>query len=127
MYTQIEKELLAILYGCKRFHQFTYGRNIIVHCDHKPIESIMKKALAAAPPRLQRMLLQLQKYNILVRHVSGKDIPVSNYLSRQSRNDTDQKMIKGLDLHVHVIRKQLFVTVKRLDRIKSGIESDMQM
>ena len=126
MYAQIEKELLTILYGCKRFHQFTYGRNIIVHCDHKPIESIMKKPLAAALLRLQRMLLQLQKY-ILVRHVSGKDIPVSDYLSRQSRNDTDQKMIEGLDLHVHVIRKQLFVTDKRLDRIKSGIESDMQM
>ena len=32
-----------------------------VESDHKPLESITKKPLSAAPPRLQRMLLQLQR------------------------------------------------------------------
>lgn len=47
MYTQIEKELLAIVLGCKKFHQYTYGRGILIHSDHKPIASIMKKPLSA--------------------------------------------------------------------------------
>ena len=67
-YTQIEKELLAIVFGLKRWNQFTYGRHVLVHSDHKPISAIMKKPLSAAPPRLMRMLLQLQKYNIEVLH-----------------------------------------------------------
>ena len=68
-YAQIEKELLAILFGCKRFHQYTYGRRVTVHSDHKPISAIMRKPISAAPPRLSRMLLQLQKYSIDVTKV----------------------------------------------------------
>ena len=127
MYAQIEKELPAILYGCKRFHQFTYGREIICHCDHKPIESIMKKPLAAAPPRLQRMLLQLQKYKITVRHVGGKEIPISDCLSRQSVKDTYPNVIEGLDLHVHSVRKHLFITDGRLEKVRNSIQDDAQM
>lgn len=63
-YAQIENEMFAILFGCKRFHHYVYGRHLEVESDHKPLESIMKKTLAAAPARLQRMLLQLQKYDI---------------------------------------------------------------
>ena len=75
-YAQIEKELLAILFGCKRFHQYTYGRRVTVHSDHKHISAKMRKPISAAPPRLSRILLQLQKYSIDVIHKSGKDIPV---------------------------------------------------
>ena len=39
-YAQIEKELLAIVYGCERFNMFTYGADIEVLSDHKPLESI---------------------------------------------------------------------------------------
>ncbi|MCG7868790.1 MAG: hypothetical protein JAY74_20765, partial [Candidatus Thiodiazotropha taylori] len=116
-YAQIEKELLAILFGCKRFHQYTYGRSIRVHTDHKPIVSIMKKPLSAASPRLQRMLLQLQSYNLDVHYVRGTDIPVSDFLSRHSLTDTHPKLIEGLD--VHAIKQQLFVTDSRLDSIRT--------
>ena len=95
-YAQIEKELLAIVFGLKRWNQFTYGRKVIVHSDHKPISSIMKKPLSAAPPCLMRMLLQLQNYNIEVIHKSGKDIPVSDFLSRASLPDTFPNLVTGL-------------------------------
>ena len=36
-YAQIEKELFAILFGCTRFHQYTYGTRIYVETDHKPL------------------------------------------------------------------------------------------
>lgn len=52
-YAQIEKEMLAILFGCKRFHQYVYGRRFTVETDHRPLIFIMKKPLAAAPARLQ--------------------------------------------------------------------------
>ncbi|MCG8076812.1 MAG: DDE-type integrase/transposase/recombinase, partial [Candidatus Thiodiazotropha taylori] len=126
-YAQIEKELLAILFGCKRFHQYTYGRPIRVHTDHKPIESIMKKPLSAASPRLQRMLLQLQNYDLDVHYVRGTDIPVSDFLSRHSLTDTHPKLIEGLDLHVHAIKQQLFVTDSRLDSIRTAIKNDNKM
>lgn len=126
-YAQIEKELLAILFGCRRFNQFTYGRKFTVYTDHKPITSIVKKPLSAAPPRLQRMLLQLQKYDMDVQHKSGKEIPVSDYLSRASLPETYSNLIDGLDLHVHTVLQQLHITDKRLENVKQAIQQDSQM
>ena len=37
-YAQKEKELLAIVFSTERFHQYTYGRSIIVESDHKPLQ-----------------------------------------------------------------------------------------
>ncbi|XP_052778759.1 uncharacterized protein K02A2.6-like [Mya arenaria] len=126
-YAVIEKELFGILFALKRFHQLTYGREVIVHCDHKPISAIMKKPLSAAPPRLSRMLLALSKYEVNVRHVPGKNIPVSDCLSRQSLPDTFPGMIDGLDYHVHTVQKQLHVTDKRLEIIRAETAKDPQM
>lgn len=36
-YGQIEKEFLAILSACNRFHHYIYGREVIVQTDHKPL------------------------------------------------------------------------------------------
>ena len=59
-YAQIEKECLAIVFGCERFKQYLLGRSMInVESDHKPLEVIFKKSLLKAPKRLQRMLLRL--------------------------------------------------------------------
>ena len=34
-YAQIEKEMLAIVFGCERFHDFLYGQNVVtVESDH---------------------------------------------------------------------------------------------
>lgn len=35
-WAQIEKELLAIVFSCQRFHFFLYGREFTVESDHKP-------------------------------------------------------------------------------------------
>ena len=63
-YAQIEKELLAIVFACTKFHQYIYGFLTKVQTDHKPLEVIFKKPLHQVSPRLQRMLLCLQKYKL---------------------------------------------------------------
>ena len=45
------------------------------------------------------------------------------FLSRHSLNDTHPKLFEGLDLHVHAIKQQLFVTDSRLDVIRTAIKS----
>lgn len=56
-YRQIDKELLAIVFGCEYFPSYLYGRAIAIQTDHKPLLSIIKKPLQEASPRLQRLLL----------------------------------------------------------------------
>ena len=47
-YAQVEKEMLAISFGLTRFHHYTYGRDVHVITDHKPLESIVKKPLSTS-------------------------------------------------------------------------------
>ena len=71
-----------MVFACERFHQYTYGRDTTVQSDHKPLEAITNKPVACVPPRLQRRLLRLQRYNVKVVYVPGKQIPLADTLSR---------------------------------------------
>ncbi|XP_048582171.1 uncharacterized protein K02A2.6-like isoform X2 [Nematostella vectensis] len=55
-YSNIEREMLAVVHGLEKFHYYAYGRHVQVHTDHKPLEAIFKKHLASAPPRIARMM-----------------------------------------------------------------------
>ena len=62
-YANIERELLGVVGALEKLHYFTFGRPVVILTDHKPLISISKKALANAPPRLQRLLLRLNNYH----------------------------------------------------------------
>ncbi|XP_022806614.1 uncharacterized protein K02A2.6-like [Stylophora pistillata] len=81
-YAQIEKELLAIVFGVERSEGSVYGRKVFIDTDHKPLESIMKKILLSAPKRLQRMLLRLQKFDLAVSDRKGTEMHIADPLSR---------------------------------------------
>ena len=59
-YANIEREMLAIAWGCIKCHHYLYVRKFFCHTDHKLLEDIHLKHLSDAPPRLQRLLLKLQ-------------------------------------------------------------------
>lgn len=119
-YAQIEKELYAVLFGCKRFHEYMYGRRVIVESDHKPLEAILRKPLAAAPPRLQRMILQFQKYNIHIIHRPGKDIPVADTLSQKSIEHQDSNLMESMEAQVHTLISTVPVSDSKLLEIKEA-------
>ena len=70
-YANIERELLAFVFGWERFRTYLYGCKFQVESDHKPLEMISLKNLMAAPPRLQRMLLRLQEYDLNIIYRPG--------------------------------------------------------
>ena len=80
-YSQIEKELLAQVFGVERNHQYVYGRKIVLWSDHKPLETICKKPLATAPKRLKRLLLRLQQYDVEIRYKAGPEMYLADTLS----------------------------------------------
>ena len=55
---------------------------VAVKTDHKPLEVIARKALNSAPQRLQGMLLQLQRYNLEIIYKKGKEMFLTDTLSR---------------------------------------------
>ena len=81
-YAQIEKEMLAIVFSLKKFHQYTFGRKTKIFSDHKPLKSIFCKPLNRAPKRLQGMMLSAQQYDIELEYTPGKEMYVADVLSR---------------------------------------------
>ncbi|XP_052783396.1 uncharacterized protein K02A2.6-like isoform X1 [Mya arenaria] len=126
-YAQITKELYAVLYGMTKFHQMTYGRHVVVQSDHKPLVSITRKSLHVAPPRLQKMILQLQKYDYEIVHVPGKDIPVADTLSRNYLQDEQIDVCKDIDVHVHSVMENIAMSDQKMTLIKSKIQTDQEM
>ena len=81
-YAQIEKELLAVVFGLERFENLTYGQHVTVLSDHKLLEAILNKPICSSPPRLQRMLIRLHKFNITLKYKEGRQMFISDMLSR---------------------------------------------
>jgi hypothetical protein len=81
-YSNIEREMLAIVFGCERHHTLLYGKSFTVITDHKPLVTICNKPIHAAPARLQRMLLRVQGYNFNIIYRPGKDMILADALSR---------------------------------------------
>ena len=71
-YANIERELLAVIFGCERFHHYVYGSEFTVESDHKLLEMIILKHISSAPARLQRMLLRLQTYQLSIKYRPGR-------------------------------------------------------
>ena len=74
--------MLAIIFALETWHQYTFGRPVIVYSDHKLLESITKKPLDRAPKRLQGMLIRALAYDVEVRYQKGKDMYPADTLSR---------------------------------------------
>ena len=108
-YAHIEKEILTFLFGCKRFHQYLYGRKVMVETV-----PIFKKTLSTAPPRLQKMFFHLQSYDLDVTYVQGKQIPAAVTLSRNNVSDTFPRLTRDLDALVHSVLANLPISDRKL-------------
>ncbi|KAL1280047.1 hypothetical protein QQF64_014647 [Cirrhinus molitorella] len=87
----------------------------------------MKKSLAAALPRLKRMIIRLQKYDITIIHQPGKEIPVADTLSRKPIETERDNLSEGMDMQVHIVYRSLPVSDAKLQQIRAETESDSQL
>lgn len=70
-YSQTEKEALAVVWACERFHIYLYGKPFTLYTDHKPLE-IIYNPRSKPPPRIERWALRLQPYWFTIVHMAGK-------------------------------------------------------
>ena len=85
-YSQIEKECLAIVYGCEKFHIYLYGRSFEIDSDAKALEYIFNNTNRKIPMRIERWTWRLLPYDFKIRHVPGIMNP-ADYLSRHPVED----------------------------------------
>ena len=81
-YSNIERELLGVVFGLERLHQYTFGSSITVETDHQSLTIIWKKTIATSSPRLQRLLLRLAQYDVHIEYLRGKENVIADALSQ---------------------------------------------
>ena len=119
-YANIEREMLSVVFALEHFHCFVYGQPVTVTTDHKPLESIAVKQLSKAPPRLQRMLLRIQPYDVTIKYKPGREMIFADYLSRVSPT---QRPEITLERTIHAIQ----ISPGQIEKVKRATESDGEL
>ena len=102
-YSQIEKELLAQVFGLEKHHEYVYGREIVLWTDHKPLVSITQRSLATAPKRLQRLLLRLMQYDVQIKYMPGPELYLADTLSRAYLPSTERSRTEAETERIHLV------------------------
>ena len=92
-YSQLEKEVLAIVFSVKRFHQYLYGTHFTLYSDHKPLERLLSESRQVPPmasTRIQHWSLTLSAYQNTIKHRAGTRMANADALSRLPLPQTSQ-------------------------------------
>lgn len=115
------------MFGCHRFKQYIYGKTVTVETDHKPLEWSCKKQLDQTPLRLQRLLINLQNYDIQVKYVPGSKLYLADALSRASFDDNNFQFIENeTDAHVNMI-KYVSISEKQIEKLQQETNNDQEL
>jgi hypothetical protein len=128
-YSAIEKEMLAIVFGCEKFYVFLYGQEFLVKSDHKPLQHVWGKPMQQVPHRLQRLIMRIIHYRFRVEYVPGKTNTMPDALSRNPSPVTKEKERKERQMETAIVRslqekpaKSEFIT-----RLKTATETCPEM
>ena len=77
----------------------------------------MKKPLQNTPPRLQRMLFSLQKYDIDLVYLAGKENILADTLSRAHLETTEEIAEEELEAQVHIVYENAPATNVKMKEI----------
>lgn len=91
-YDQIKKEMFAIPFACKKFKNFIFGNPFTIETDHQPLVSILNKPMHAALTRLERLMMELQRYDIKLIYKHIKDVYLAITLSQSPRGSCEKYM-----------------------------------
>lgn len=122
-WAQIEKELLAVVFACQRFHFYLYGRSFIVESDHKPLETLIKRNIDDVTMRLQRMFMALLKYpQLSIIYKPGKDMLIADCLSRAQLSEVDE--IEELSGVIHSVTKAVCISEANYNYYRTLLNQD---
>lgn len=120
-YAQIEKELLAVVFACSRFKDYILGNTFTIETDHQPLVTILNKPIHAASSRLQRMMLQLQRFTFTIVYRRGNDMFIADTLSRAPLPSSARHPYESSDLMVLNVN---FVPSKQMQSLVSHTAKD---
>ena len=133
-FSNIERELMGVVFALERFHQYVYAKSdVTVETDHKPLINIRRKSLMNAPKRLQRLLLRLQPYDVSMVYKPGSQMFIGDTLSRApiddaktSENLVDEDIAALRDIDNQMADLRLVASERTIEEINAAAAADEQ-
>ena len=131
-YSNVEREMLGVVFSILCFKDFTFGCKVHIITDHKPLITLFRKNLHATSPRLICMLVQILDYNIEFYHQEGTKMHLSDALSRLNTHDSDAeksraKPVADFNITIHNVEILTGFKSLSLDQIRRETEHDTDM
>jgi len=78
----VEKETLSLILALRHFEVYAYSASysLKVYTDHNPL--VFLSRMSSKNQRIMRWSLELQKHNLDVHHIKGKENVIADALSR---------------------------------------------
>ncbi|CAB3985107.1 Transposon Tf2-9 poly [Paramuricea clavata] len=122
-YSQTEREALAVVWGCEKFHLYLYGTTFKLFTDHKPLEFIYSPK-GKPPPRIERWVLRLQPYRFKVVHMPGKTNP-ADVLSRLPISGQPTRERNVAEEYINFITEKAVPKAMTLEQISKATQDDV--
>ena len=123
-YSHTEKEVLAVVWGCERFHMYLIGTKFDLFTDHKALEVIFSPT-SKPPARIERWALRLQQYHFTVKYRKGDGNP-ADVLSRMPL-PTQRQQVNVADEYVNFIAAHSIPKSMTYQEIQSATQADQQL
>ena len=131
-WAQIEKECLAAVWACERFHTFVCGIEFELQTDHRPLVPLInKKDLSDTPLRCQRLLMRFARYAPTAVYVPGRKLVVADLLSRHPLQGPPggvaDELQRDVDAHVNYVASHLPASGDMLQLIQTKQQEDPEI
>lgn len=127
-YAQIEKECLGLAYGLERFHNYVYGlTSFTAETDHRPLVAIIKKNLNEMSPRIQRLMMKMQRYDFELIYTPGKNLILADALSRATAGNSESATDEDIQCHVNMVAAALPVSDTKTKQIAEATAKDVEL
>ncbi len=127
-YAQIEKECLGLVFGLEKFHNYVYGLpTFTAETDHRPLIAIIQKNLNEMTPRIQRLMMKLQRYDFNLVYTPGKYLVLADTLSRAPKRNCESTTEGDVEIHVNMVRTAFPVSDAKAKQIAEETRKDAEL
>ena len=107
---------------------FNHYNHVVLQTDHKPLVSIWMKPVHTASPRIQRLLLQMSRYNVKLEYIQGKTNVIADALSRMTLNNNNSSTPHYATISIdEVLCSNAQISTTGIEKIRQETSKDVTL